>query len=289
MPELREVEPTGRLLTTARSLSTDVGTTGIIPDTMTAPAHTQPVPTAALPLRQPLYPSRASDYAAAAHEFCVLRDLCTRKTDENREFALVDTLTNRLREKPRSGSKSLLQRLLVDSKLSYHTMPPDLSLKQLERYLRVFYILVDLGCPNLIHLFGERGLDDRRLPMKLATIQEIEVDATLVGADFHDQFFKQQYFWCPMTFAFDEGQIRGNQIVPICSREEITTQRGGNVLSHSGATLWKIEVPEEYVAPRIREKVPEARVERDIHISGGNNSCVKASVRFLLPTSNFLH
>lgn len=257
--------------------------------TTTSPVQTLPGSTAVLPLRRPRYPARASEYEAAAREFCVLRDLCTRKNHENRQFALVDTLTSRLREEPGNGSKSLLQRLLVDSKLSYHTMPPDLSLKQLERYLRVFYILVDLGFPHLILLFSQHGLDDGQLPMALATIQKIEADATLVEADFHVRFFKQQYFWCPMTFDFDEGQIRGHQIVPICSREEITNQQSGNVLSHSGATLWKIEIPEEYVAPRIREKVPEARVERDIHIGGGNYSCAKAGVRFLLTTSTSPH
>ncbi|KAK6836324.1 Protein kinase domain-containing protein [Apiospora arundinis] len=75
-----------------------------------------------------------------------------------------------------------------------------------------------------------------------------------------------------MTFGQDEGQIRGNPIIPICFKTAIDTQRGCNVICHSGATLWRIEVPEEYVAPSIREKIEETRTERGTSSGNSPNS-----------------
>lgn len=54
-----------------------------------------------------------------------------------------------------------------------------------------------------------------------------------------------------MVFDSDEGQIRGDQIIPICIKEKIDTKRNPNALSHTGASLWRIEVPEECVASRV--------------------------------------
>ncbi|KAK8046124.1 Protein kinase-like (PK-like) [Apiospora saccharicola] len=232
----------------------------------------QPRPDMTLPLHNPQYPDYARQYDAAYQKFRTLRDLCTRKTHDGlREFALVDSLTRRLQAKPEDQNKSYLQCLLVHSTLSCGVKPPGLLLEELEhKYIRIFYILVDLGCPQLIPLFSAKGLNDNRLPMNLASIQEIEIgDDYSTRDDFHRLFLEKQYFWCPMIFDSDEGQYRGNQIIPICFREKIDTQRGRNVLSHSGAILWKIAVPEECVAPRVREKIEDAKVER--HIGIGDN------------------
>ncbi|KAK8001158.1 hypothetical protein PG991_013380 [Apiospora marii] len=230
----------------------------------------------ALPLRNPQYPEHARRYEAASQEFRILRDLCTRTTHDHRKFVLVDKLTSRLREKPGNGYDSHLQCLLLHSALSCGTKPPVLNLEQLEKYIRIFYILIDLGYPQLITLFSEKGLNDSRLPLNLASIREIELgDNANIEGNFHSQFLEKQYFWCPMVFDSDEGQIRGDQIIPICTREKIDTQRGPNALSHSGASLWRIEVPEECVASRVQENIQEAKVERRISLDNGSDINVR--------------
>ncbi|KAK7911645.1 Protein kinase domain-containing protein [Apiospora marii] len=236
----------------------------------------------ALPLHNAQYPEHARRYEAASQEFRILRDLCTRTTHDHRKFVLVDNLTSRLREKPGNGYDSHLQCLLLHSALSCGTKPPVLNLEQLEKYIRIFYILIDLGYPQLITLFSEKGLNDSRLPLNLASIREIELgDNANIEGNFHSQFLEKQYFWCPMVFDSDEGQIRGDQIIPICTREKIDTQRGPNALSHSGASLWRIEVPEECVASRVQENIQEAKVERRINLDDGSDINVRVCVHFL--------
>jgi hypothetical protein len=223
----------------------------------------RPVPS----LREhPAFSGYAREYDIAKLEFRALRDHYTRKTWDDREFILVGEVTKRLRQRSDScqaGLENDLQRLLVTSHHSYNLPPPGLSLDELNKYLAVFYILIELECPQMIDLFSKQGLKDKQLPVNRAELLEkIKDDDVRSVPGFHARFLAQQYRWCPVTFDIGMGMHFNGRIIPICRREEIKPHKEDHFSSYRRSTLWKIDVPEALVSLALQKKVLVPQIGR---------------------------
>lgn len=192
----------------------------------------------------------------------------------------MSEVTRRLREKSEPSNHDYcndLEQLRVTAHHSYYPDPPHLRREDLDKYLSVFYILVELGCPNYMSLFIDKGLDDQHLPITVEDLKsKIRTPMELNAEAFYENFFREQYRWCPMVFDLNMGGngFKNNPIVPLCSKEKIEPRRGGLAPGHI-STLWKVEVPEELVTERLRDKVEHSRVQRQVE---GTDEMVTVSV-----------
>ena len=111
----------------------------------------------------------------------------------------------------------------------------------------VFAILLELKHGELIDVFEKRGLRDNRLPISLAELKE---KAPSIAEDFN----REQWAFCPANFdySYSSQYYHRDRMIPICNKRQIN-DKGGT------AQLWEIVVQEEFVKPRLRERVPKSR------------------------------
>lgn len=215
----------------------------------------------------------AAEYDTALNRFRALRDEYGRKTSCGREFVIVSEVTRRLRKRSEAynhGSSdhycSDLEHLRITAHHAHFSYPPDLHPEDLDKYLSVFYILIELGCPQHIRLFLDRGLDDQHLPIALEDLKsKISLPPTSDEDNFHESFFREQYRWSPMVFDLNMGgnDSKHDPVIPLYRKEKIEPRRGGSAPGHI-STLWKVEVPEELVTERLRDKIANAQIQRQV-------------------------
>jgi hypothetical protein len=116
----------------------------------------------------------------------------------------------------------------------------------------VFSILLELGHGELIDLFENRGLCDKRLPIPLSDLNNLKDR----GFSFAEEFNKKQWAFCPANFDDHSRYYHSDRIIPICKREEIS-DKGGT------ARLWQIAVQEEFVKTNLKERVPNSKFSDD--------------------------
>ncbi|KAK7753926.1 hypothetical protein SLS62_004024 [Diatrype stigma] len=136
----------------------------------------------------------------------------------------------------------------------------------MDDYLSVFYILIELNCTRYIGLFRDKGLDDHHLPITLGDLKsKIEIQ-TSDGNGFHERFFNEQYRWCPMVFDLNMSSngSRDNPVIPLCRKERIEPRRDGYKALNHISTLWKVEVPEELITERLRDKIEHAKLPQTL-------------------------
>jgi hypothetical protein len=136
------------------------------------------------------------------------------------------------------------------------------------RCIIVFCILLKLGWGDLIHLFRSQQKLDKHLPIDLlglkTTFAQIAKRPDLPrpltkpqADDLAAAFDKEQWQFCPAKFDLDEyPDFHKNRIIPIYRKEKIN-MKGGT------ATLWQIEVLEEFVGDNLKEVVKTALYNDD--------------------------
>ncbi|KAI8624441.1 hypothetical protein F5Y19DRAFT_467790 [Xylariaceae sp. FL1651] len=207
-----------------------------------------------------------TEFEIAYKEFRALQERYTRHTFNGREFILVNEITRCLRNKSESCPRWLandLQRLLVTAHHSHYSRAPDVQLEILEKYLSIFYILIDLGCPQYIHRFHEHGLEDSCLPISKSKLEKIQMVDWGGVADFYQQFQTRQYAWCPASFDLNMDKHYSNQVIPFCRKERIGMQEGDGGRAYRDSTLWRVEIPQEQVGSALRDKLGFAKRARD--------------------------
>lgn len=123
--------------------------------------------------------------------------------------------------------------------------------------LLIFSILLQLDRGNLIHRFHMLGLGGNVfLPIDLSSLKARLGDLGISAADadsLAERFDKQQWRYCPAKFRLNARRSYSpNHIIPI-SKKEAINDKGGT------ATVWQIEVLEEFVEERLRKVVPTSR------------------------------
>jgi hypothetical protein len=123
----------------------------------------------------------------------------------------------------------------------------------------VFSILLQIGWGDLIHLFRSHEIFDSSLPVVLFTLKDIfremirylQLEDQISPDALAEDFNNQQWSFCPAIFREGEFDFVQNRIIPIFSKEKINT-KGGT------ATLWQIEVLEEFVHESLRKIFEES-------------------------------
>jgi hypothetical protein len=127
----------------------------------------------------------------------------------------------------------------------------------------VFSILLKIGHGDLIHHFRSYDIYDSTLPIPLYVLKEtllrmikyhqLRIDPDALAKEFDNE----QWQFCPAKLENDEEHdFPKNRIIPIYKKEKING-KGGT------ATLWQIEVLEEFVHPSLREVVKTSRYENE--------------------------
>jgi hypothetical protein len=145
-----------------------------------------------------------------------------------------------------------LERLRVSAYHAKYNEPPYITAQELASHLDVFYVLLDLGYPHIVHRFSN---DVDQLPLDLDTLMK-RIPKTDIenAATFYTQFLERQYEWCPVMFELEMSRNIYDRVIPLYRREEIRPHQDTHRTLGSGTVLWKVEVPEELVGPRLREK-----------------------------------
>jgi hypothetical protein len=195
---------------------------------------------------------RLSEHDAALLEFKAALAKNTKKAACGRHYVLVTKLRNWMKSTiDPADDRTQAGRLLA---VAYRRRDkPDLpiTLEQLsdgeDRCLLVFCILLELGWGALIDEFFRRDKVDKHLPISLLSLQEMVLTMHIYSPNtLADDFDKLQWKYCPARIELNMGRdFHKNRILPFCKREEI---------NNKGATaqLWQIEVPEEFVGPKLR-------------------------------------
>ena len=205
------------------------------------------------------YETLLRDYRAKIKEF-TLHGAC------GRPYIFISKLKKWLRAKDDSGhNASRATRLLNAAYRRHHEHEPvPISYESLKpsgtSCLLVFCILLLLDYGHLVHRFQREGKVDNILPIPLDSLRSIlgeyrqEVSMSKEDADrLVAQFNKKQWRFCPANFETGYPRNFGkDRVLPFCVKQ-IINSKGGT------ASLWQVEVLEEFVGPQLRRKVPTSR------------------------------
>ncbi|KAI0024210.1 hypothetical protein F4780DRAFT_776037 [Xylariomycetidae sp. FL0641] len=214
----------------------------------------------------------AAEFKVARQEFLALRARFTRSTYAGHEFVLVGEVTAALGKRSDTCADRYsndLERLANTGHHTHYLHQPELSMAELQNYLSVFYTLVEMDCPHYICLFRERGLDDHSLPLDLDTFQRtIRAGEVADYGNFFLNFHARQRAWSPVTFDLHMGTSYNQRIVPLCRKTKIEPYRDGYIPEEKDSTLWKVEIPEELMTTRLKDKLTFAMVQRELDTAG---------------------
>ena len=184
----------------------------------------------------------------------------TRLSACQEEFVLVEKLQAWLRSPlTQSGDDTHADRLLnrvAYSQLDLRSQPiyPDRFRPSSGCCLLVFCILLQIGRGNLIDTFTKKDKVDKALPLKRDDIQSIFEAAKGCDEDLVTQFLEQQYRFCPARFDLHMTREWDRQVV-IPLHSKVPIKEGGT------ASLWHIDVSEEFVGQSLREVASKSRFD----------------------------
>jgi hypothetical protein len=190
-------------------------------------------------------------HGATLREFKEVLEGCTVKALCGRPYVRVTRLIKWLENDAQPGISRV--EILLDYAYRNRRSPApplraDDVCKGEESCALVFSILLGLGHGELIDLFENRGLCDKRLPIPLSDLKDLKDR----GFPYAEEFNKKQWAFCPANFDYHSRNYHGDRIIPICKREEIS-DKGGT------ARLWQIAVQEEFVKESLKERVPNSK------------------------------
>jgi hypothetical protein len=209
---------------------------------------------------------RASDYTTIIDKYRAKIEEFTLYGACGRPYVLVSKLTQWLKSKDDSGHNTTpAKRLLKAAYYRRHEYEPlPTSYESLTRgensCLLVFCILLLLDYGDLVNRFQREHKVDKILPIPLFTLRNIfdghreDVGMSEKEADeLAARFNREQWRFCPAAFEIGDPRNFGkDRVLPFCVKQ-IINLKGGT------ASLWQVEVLEEFVGLQLREKVPNSR------------------------------
>jgi hypothetical protein len=211
--------------------------------------------------------SKTADYDAILHEYLAKLEGFTLKGACGRPYVLVSKLTQWLKSVEGSGyNMTPANRLLTAAYQRRHEYEPiPISYEGLtggdDCCLLVFCILLLLDHGDLVaRCFQREGKVDKSLPIDLLTLRTVlrkhskdvgmsEEEADKLAVDFN----REQWRFCPAKFELEMGRNFGkDRVLPFVIKEPINF-KGGT------ASIWQIEVLEEFVGLKLREAVRSSR------------------------------
>ena len=199
---------------------------------------------------------RVSSHDDIMRDFAVTVQKCERKAACGRHFICV--------EKLKSWMYPQVEGLLDAAyrRQNYPGLPihPRTVRRRDNDSLLVLSILLELDRGDLIDSFYELGLV-AKLPVDLATLKaRLRGDNKMSDSEAEslaERFDEKQWRYCAEKFYLDarRNYVSSNQIIPISRKEAINT-KGGT------ATVWQIEVLEEFVEESLRSVVSTSRFKR---------------------------
>lgn len=205
------------------------------------------------------------EYLLALEEFHKIRDQETRISTSGQTFVLVNNVTQRLigpSLKCPPEYHDSLDWLGQTAYLRHRPEPPKMRREHYRNYEAVFYTLLDIGAPELIHEFKNHELDSHRLPIDLETLKS-RIEQPPNNVHFHIEFHQRQFSWCPtIQLDLDMSKADPECVIPFSRKRNITTSRDSRSLAENTATLYEIDVLEELVGERLQSCMSSARIDR---------------------------
>ncbi|KAI1339834.1 hypothetical protein F5Y15DRAFT_415753 [Xylariaceae sp. FL0016] len=222
----------------------------------------------------------AKDHDIALSEFREHRQACERKAFDGRKFVLVNALTARLQDRSSTCTehyKHDFDRLYKTAFFKQSPEPPSIRLDDLNaRFLRVFYILLDVGhsmIRQFMELFHSQGLGDAALPLDESYLMAKVRDHLSPRSPEEPylgvcrSFCRMQYDWCPLEFELPMASPSVKHILPFYRKERIDPYRKEKSHPDSNATLWAVDVPDELIGPELRKTLDD-RLWRNLIVRG---------------------
>jgi len=238
---------------------------------------------------------RKGEYDKAKGEFLPVIARFTRKAACGRSFILVGELRSYLDSEE---GQELFVRLWKSSFFRTTGGMVDLEEPELKSCLVIFFILLQLDCPELTPEFRHHHIFDSNLPLDAETLTgklkgTVKNFLSRTGPDsrapknwnlFVERFLEEQYPWCPVKFelGFDRRGV-GKQILPFYRKEPRAAGHGGQRISSHDASIWIIDIPEDRIGESIRNEYPDCKVEIDTksHFHEDIQKCKTETVRTL--------
>lgn len=200
----------------------------------------------------------------------------TRNTPEGRTFVLCHSVLAALDE-PIGQPDDTVFNILWSSALGNARLrvQPKTSCRL------VFCILMELGATDLLQCFDDHGSNDDSLPLSRQDLSRClnhraePFAGDSLGNTLLSSFYAAQFRWKPVELAYGlRLSLSSTMILPICHKEAIKSQReSGNPALHWSATLWKVQVPEQFVSQTIQQDLPQARKPTSGHSSEAVRYC----------------
>jgi hypothetical protein len=162
-------------------------------------------------------------------------------------------------------------RLWKSSFFKSTTGPPALSRDVLLGCTTLFFILFELGHPDLTPVFAQNRIHDTSLPLDRGTIDgkmREKISEHFGGADqartaeFIEKFLIGQYAWCPVKLDLGiERMDVGKQIMPFYRIKPLASAQRVASPSPHGSRLWVVEVPADLVGDALKAKLPGAKLD----------------------------
>ncbi|KAI8622993.1 hypothetical protein F5Y19DRAFT_493701 [Xylariaceae sp. FL1651] len=186
-------------------------------------------------------------FATSQREFRAVMERSTRANFASRQFVTVSNLIKWLNQPTDGPFHNKLDLLLRASYLSLSDKPPPITFGELDDYyIRVFLILLDMGSPQLVHLFYDRGENDTKLPFHRSSICSLPG----IPEGLCEKFLGLQYRWCPVEFDLNMSGWYDDRIVPFLQKSRIPRD-------DSPVLLWEVNVPGELLTERLRNSMLE--------------------------------
>ncbi|KAF4912759.1 Serine/threonine-protein kinase mph1 [Colletotrichum viniferum] len=212
----------------------------------------------------------SQEYEVAHREFQTIRRQHTRISHCGQEFVLADRVTEGLKKRSATCHNTYdndLDRLGQTAYLRRNPAPPYMKKEEYHRYLLIFYTLLDVQAPYLIHQFRDSDLNSDSLPIKLEDLRD-NIKAPSDFKDFHEKFYETQFSWCPIKLELGMHRKFMHSVSPFSQKVKMEPYRDGAGARDNNAKLYTIEVPEELVGPSLRKKMASAKIERLENIGG---------------------
>ncbi|KUJ18189.1 uncharacterized protein LY89DRAFT_41524 [Mollisia scopiformis] len=222
--------------------------------TASQPPVIRPTPRPSIPLAPRFKPSTHSDDNTVLGFMNVLQK-CTVASVSTRPFVLVSKLTEWFRSTVQHGNRKITQaERLLASTYAYQGQP---RVRDIDGCFLIFSILLELGHGELVIKFLSLDKADKHLPVDLYSLRSICRQMRLADAEKVAMHFHQlQWKYCPARLDLHMGREYSQiKIMPFSRKVRIDNDGGI-------ASLWEVEVPEEFLGHSLREAVKSSRYNR---------------------------
>ncbi|SPO07392.1 uncharacterized protein DNG_10086 [Cephalotrichum gorgonifer] len=190
--------------------------------------------------------TRRQDFENARDRFRSCRRKHERTAVGGQTFVLVKPLTDELRA---SGVLDEVRHRANGIISAQGT--PMIKVDKLPGYLRIFYILVEIGHPQSFRAFLDYNLNDDKLPLDEMSLNQLLSAHEKTDATFSQRFLEEQVAWCPINFYPGMSLVQGNRISPFYHQRPIWPKRDNHRNLSNNARLFEVHVPAELLCDDI--------------------------------------